>query len=158
MPRAELQNLGTLATVCNVSIPDMMADAASSFGKILATSGSATDVLKGYRMSLGLPLLQPPPTAAIEGSPKGLSSAELAAAIAGPVGVSLLLAAAVVFVWYMRLGRLKHLVSHKGVPGAGPGTTLLVSDIEGRCGTVHQHAYNTYQSFAHACFEGGGEY
>ena len=94
--------------------------------------------------------LLPPPSAAIEGSSNGLSSAQLAAAIAAPVTVSLLLAAAVVFVWYMRLGRVHHLVSHKGVPGAGPMTTLLVSDIESRCVTFPCHSFNTYQSFAHA--------
>ena len=140
MPRAELQNLGKLATVLNVSIPDMMADAARSFGEILAASGSAANVLMGYRMSLGLPQLPPPPAAAMEGSSEGLSSAELAASIAGPVGMSLLLAAAVAYVWYMRLGRLQHLVSHNGVPGAGPKTTLLVSDIEGRCENVHHRS------------------
>ena len=130
-PRAELQRLGRIATALNVSIPDMLAAAAASFGEILAKSGSAAIVLTGYRASLGLPHLPQLPDAPVHDT-DDFSSSQTAVFISVPIGVSLLLAVAAAFVWHRRRGRLPHLGGQKSVPGSGPGTTLLVSDIEGR--------------------------
>ncbi|KAG2440556.1 hypothetical protein HYH02_010140 [Chlamydomonas schloesseri] len=123
---AVVENMTNGFLFTNKTFEELAAAAQAAVDRIVAARGGRANVLKAYRRSIGyVEPPPPPPPPAPESVPVG--------AIVGPaVAGGVLLLSAVVLCLVLRVRRRRAAARElRGTaPGVGPGTTLLVTDIQ----------------------------